>query len=312
MNSVRKNQPYPGGIGDARSRLLGALVVLILLAAGCGIADDKGVLTSAEVDDTEAANAADGDGSAASAPAGPSTSIADASAEDPDGSDPEDTTTTVPDTTVPSTADNSDGTDPASDDDDGLPGEPIDLFADEGDVLGVVGVTDDDVLNVRANPGTDQDVLTTVGPTSADLVSTGRARSLPDSIWYEVSVGGSTGWVSSSFVAFIGGTDDATADFLAENDGGLVSAQTMSDLGQLVAEQFASEEPPSRIVQTVGPVVGDLGEVTYDVIGIGDDSVLGFRLHVFATVVNDGATFTVRTIERTLLCTRGLSGELCV
>ncbi|MGI9596158.1 MAG: SH3 domain-containing protein [Acidimicrobiales bacterium] len=190
-----------------------------------------------------------------------------------------------------------------------LPGEEIELFIDPGDVLGVVGVADDDELNVRAAPGTDQDIVTTAAPTADDLVGTGRERSLPSSIWYEVTVGGVTGWVSSAFVAFIGGTDDATAEYLASGD--RPSAETMTDLGRIVAEDFASTDPRSDIVQTVAPTVGDLGEVTYDVIGIGDDAQIGYRLHIFAIEDENGETFTLRTIERTALCGRGLSGELC-
>ena len=90
------------------------------------------------------------------------------------------------------------------------------------------------------------------------------------------------------------------------------SAETMLDLGLIVAEALASDEPASRIVMSVAPTVGDLGEVTYDVVGIGDDSVLGFRLHVFATPDEGGEGFVLKSVEQTVLCGRGLSGELCV
>lgn len=217
----------------------------------------------------------------------------------------EETTTTADATTTTIQPATTATTDPETT----LPGEPIDAFAGAGDVLAVVGVADDDSLNVRAMPGTDQDVVATAGPTADDLVATGRARSLPNSIWYEVTVDGTTGWVSTRFVAFVGGTDDATAEYLADHSA--PGAETMTDLGLIVAEDFASEDPPSSIVQSVAPTVGDLGEVTYDVIGLGDDAVAGFRLHIFATEDENGETFTLRTIERTTLCTRGLSGELC-
>ncbi len=85
----------------------------------------------------------------------------------------------------------------------------------------------------------------------------------------------------------------------------------MNDLGQAVADNLASEDPPSRIVRSVNATVGDLGEVTYDVVGLGDDATFGFRLHVFA-VDESGDGFSLRTIERTVFCSRGLSGENCV
>ncbi len=192
----------------------------------------------------------------------------------------------------------------------GLAGQPWEGFAQNGDVLAVLGVANDDVLNVRAGPGTDTEIVATADPTADDLVATGRARELPRSFWYEVTVDGVTGWVSISFVAYQGGTDDATAEFL---DGGpRPEVETMEEMGELVAEFFASDEPPSDIVQSVAPTVGDLGEVTYDVVGIGDDAGAGYRLHVFANPSESGEGFVLASIERTWYCTRGLSGELCV
>ena len=64
---------------------------------------------------------------------------------------------------------------------------------------------------------------------------------------------------------------------------------------------------------TDGPNVGDLGEITLDVIGMGDDSILGERLHVFGDPDPGGESFTMRTVERTLLCARGVGDDgLCV
>jgi hypothetical protein len=62
---------------------------------------------------------------------------------------------------------------------------------------------------------------------------------------------------------------------------------------------------------TVEPAVGDLGEVTYDVIGLGDDAVFGFRLHVFGQP-GAGGDFSLKSVERTILCGRGVSDGLCV
>lgn len=192
-----------------------------------------------------------------------------------------------------------------------LPGEEIIGYVANGDVLGVVAVRHDDVLNLRALPGTDQPVVATAGPTEVDLVATGRARLLPRSIWWEVRRGGTTGWANSRFLGHVAATDDVTSAFLAEY-GEAPEAETLVQLGELVAAEFASVDPPSRIVLTVAPSVGDLGEVTYDVIGIGDDSVLGFRLHLFATEGEGGESFVLRTIEQTLFCARGTAGEICV
>lgn len=190
-----------------------------------------------------------------------------------------------------------------------LPGTPVDFGPDAGDVLAVVGVAHDDVLNVRALPGTVHDVVATLAPTADDVVARGNTRQLPRSFWYEVEVDGVAGWVGSSFVAYAGDTIDDTAQVVAVL-GEIPVAETMADLGQLVAEALASDDPPSRIVMSVAPTGGDLGEVTYDVIGLGDDSVAGLRLHVFGAPQDDG--FSLETVETTLLCGRGVSDGLCV
>lgn len=197
------------------------------------------------------------------------------------------------------------GRDPAA-----LPGEAFEGPAKAGAVLGVMGVASNDVLNIRALPGADQAIIARAAPTDDDLVATGRARLLTRSIWYEVKVDGVTGWAHSRFLTFIGGTDDVTSAYIANH--GRPAAPTMTDLGQQIAADFASDDPPSRIVQVVAPTVGDLGEVTYDVVGLGDDSVAGVRLHIFAEPHDSGHGFELRSIEATDLCARGSAGTICV
>lgn len=191
-----------------------------------------------------------------------------------------------------------------------LPGEEFIGYVTEGDVLGVVAVRHDDVLNIRALPGADQKVVATAAPTDVDLVATGRARLLPGAIWFELTQGTTTGWANARYLGHVARTDDVTAAFLADY-GEAPEAETLVQLGELVAAEFASVDPPSAIVLTVAPSVGDLGEVTYDVIGLGDDSVLGFRLHLFATEGEGGESFVLRTIEQTLFCMRGTAGDIC-
>lgn len=268
--------------GERRFLMVLALVVaLALTVVACGDdgdGDDASATTTTTVDDT---------GTSATSTEPPTTA-----------------TTTTTTTTAPTTSPTSQTTD--------LPGEPFDGFANDGDVLAVIGVASDDKLNIREGPGTDHALLTRVGPLENELTATGRARLLSRSIWYEVSTtDGITGWANSSFLGFEGAVDDATAEFL-DGDAAPV-AETMQQLGELVAAGFASTDPESRVVQSVAPTAGDLHEITYDVIGIGDDATLGFRLHIFAVSNGDSDEgFTLRTIERTTYCGRGLAGELCV
>lgn len=191
-----------------------------------------------------------------------------------------------------------------------LLGGPIDFGPQSGDVLAVVGVSHDDKLNLRAGPGPSQQVLATIDPTYATLVAHGETWDTSQAFWISVDYEGTSGWVHFGFVAYLGYTDDVT-DSVVTDLGEYPVADTMEELGLLVAEVFESVDPPSRVVMTVGATPGDLGEVTYDVIGLGDDAEYGVRLHIFGEATADG--FTLKTVEMTSLCGRGTSAEkLCV
>lgn len=266
-----------------------AIIALTVVVASCSSDDGSGDETTTESSDTSTSTDDE------------TTTTTTATSDTSDDSD------------ATSTTDNGSGDD--SDDGDAgdegaLPGEAWDGFAAAGDEFAVMGVAHDDELNVRSLPDASSDILTSVGPTEAGLIATGRARLLPESIWYEVDVDGTVGWVNAAFVGFMGGTDDATSEYLAIGSQG--GAETMVELARAVSAAFASEEPESRIVQSVAPTVGDLGEITYDVIGLGDDAIAGFRLHIFGTPDDNGETFSLRSIERTVFCSRGTDGELCM
>jgi hypothetical protein len=190
-----------------------------------------------------------------------------------------------------------------------IPGEPIDFGPRTGDVLMVVGVSFDDVLNLRALPGPDQPVVATLAPDYADVVAKGETRQIPGALWVAVTVDSTDGWVNLRYLGYEGPTDDLTAS-VVEVLGEYPTAPTMAELGRVVAGSMASDEPESDVVVVVEERVGDLGEVTYDVIGLGGDSILGLRAHVFGEPVSDG--FSLRTVEVTTICGRGITPEgLC-
>ena len=206
---------------------------------------------------------------------------------------PETTTTTVPETTTTE-----------------LPGKPIDFGPAEGDTVAVIGVAHDDVLNLRAAPGANQEILAEIPNLADGLTALGHTRDTGDSFWIEVEYDGTTGWVHYGFIGYPGVTDDKTSTVIGQL-GKTPVAETMVDIGAAVAATFASDEPESEIVLTVAPTVGDLGEVTYDVIGIGDDAVRGFRVHVFGQPEDE--TFGLKSVEVTTLCGRGVTDEgLCL
>lgn len=272
-----------------RHRAVALILVLGLVAVGCGDSDDDdaAATTTAEATTTTVVP------TTTSAP--PTTAAPTATTEPPPSSTAE----------LPSTS-----TGPTSTT--GLPGEPIELFARPGQVWAVVGVAFDDVLNVRERPGTDQGIIATLAPTAHDVVTTGAARSLPRSIWYAIEADGGTGWVNSSFLALPGVVDDITSQVVADL-GGIPSAETLSDLGELVAATRASDDVEPRIVVSVAPSIGDLGEITVDVLGLADDAAVGERLHVFAEEDPSGESFGLKSVEATTLCGRGVTDDgLCV
>lgn len=217
-----------------------------------------------------------------------------------------------------------------------LPGEPLEYGPNAGAALFVVGVPYGDILNVRHLPA--GDIVATLDPVnlaggrspfvivrdadgntlaepdlSAAVTATGLARQLPTTVWYQHQAAGVTGWSSAAYLAQLGATDDVTSQVLAAL-GETVTDNTMAGLARRVADVMTSEEPPSRVAVSSAPVTGDLGEITVDVLGLPDDAVRGFRLHIFAHQDSDSDPFTLRTVERTTICDsrRGVSEDgLC-
>lgn len=191
-----------------------------------------------------------------------------------------------------------------------LAGEAADFGPRQGDVLAVIGVAHDDVLHLRAQPGADQPVIGRIPPLADDLIARGQTRHLGRSFWTKVEHGGTVGWAHLGYIGYIGDTTDETAA-VVQALGERPVAETMADLGLIVAHHLAAGAPNSHIVLTVAPSVGDLGEVTYDVIDLGDDSVRGLRAHVFGMPA-DGR-FSLRSVEVTRLCGRGVTEDrLCI
>jgi hypothetical protein len=145
-------------------------------------------------------------------------------------------------------------------------------------------------------------------PEANDIAVTDDAVLLPSSIWYGVDADGVTGWVNSSYIALVGATQDATSEVVALH-GSTPAADTMRELGAVVAEYFVTEEPGSRIVLTVAPSVSALGEVVYDVVGLADDAVMGYRLRVFGQQQQGSGPFSLHSVERTSLCWRGVTDD---
>lgn len=195
------------------------------------------------------------------------------------------------------------------------PGRAVEVPYPAGSALAVVGVAHDDVLNVRQGPSTTFPVVATLGPQAHGVVTTGRGwrPTGAGSWWIEVTTGGVSGWASLTFLAGRDGTDDVTAEVIRKL-GHRPVAETMLALGREVAgaQAYNDSEIRSVIVVSVAPTAGDLGEVSYDVVGLADDSVKAERLHVFGQPLDSGEGFSLKSVEATLFCARGTpAGGLC-
>ena len=217
-----------------------------------------------------------------------------------------------------------------------LPGEPYEFGPPNGAALAVVGVSHDSVLNVRDVPAgeiiarldnvmnvgsepvvyvreADSDALIATLDLNRGVIATGNTRKLPTTIWHEIRMADAVGWASSAFLSPLGDTSDATAEIVAVL-GETPGAETLAELARVVAGAVASDDPPSRIVVSGAPVIGDLAEITVDVLGLPDDAVSGFRLQVFAQQDSDSGSFVLKSVESTTICDshRGVSEEgLC-
>lgn len=195
----------------------------------------------------------------------------------------------------------------------GVAGQPHDLWVpqpDESARVGVVGVGHDDTLNVRSGPGVSFDVLATLDPTFDRITGTGSAWQLPSGeVWWQIDVG-VVGWANQRFMSRLGEVDDV-ASVIVDRVGETPRAETMLDLGLIAVDAFAGFEV-ATVVVSEAPTVGDLGEITLDVVGVGDDSVGGFRLHVFGQPTQGGEGFSLMAVEATSFCQRGVDDGRCI
>jgi hypothetical protein len=187
-----------------------------------------------------------------------------------------------------------------------LPGEPFGSGPTAGQSLAVIGIAAGRTLAVRSLPGSGQPTLTTLAPVATGVVAAGRARLVGSTIWDEVTVRGVTGWAEAAHLAAPADTTDLTAE-VVQRLGRRPVAETMLDLGTAVAQVYVSTEPPSTVTVSVSPSVGDLGEITVDVVGLGDDSVTAMRLHIFGTPGTE--SFTLKSVEGTPFCSRGVAAS---
>ena len=221
--------------------------------------------------------------------------------------------------------------------DDGLAGDAISFGPAAGDRLVVVAVDFDDVLNVRDEPmGTIIAMLDIIRGESAErllvlrpdssvvaaylvddaVVATGRARSLSRSTWYEVTVGGYTGWASAAYLAYPATVEDVTDDVI-NAAGEIPEAATMDELVQIVLDALEPRVSGGPVTVSGPDWFEGLAEVEIDLVVRGSRH-FGQRLYILADAGIDwDDTYEVidarlRSATLQTLCSRGWNGERCI
>ncbi len=97
--------------------------------------------------------------------------------------------------------------------------------------LSVIGVADDDVLNVRSGPGVVNDVVATLRPDATGMTHTGATMGVDGELWWEIatpSPESGVGWVNRRFIAVNPDVDSITglADEMVQ-----IASAALRDLG---------------------------------------------------------------------------------
>ncbi len=64
----------------------------------------------------------------------------------------------------------------------------------------VIGVAPDDVLNVRAEPSSTAEKITSLAPDAINIETTGKVQTVGDAEWREIRLEGHTGWVNAYYL----------------------------------------------------------------------------------------------------------------
>ncbi len=275
-----------------RIRFVSLVVPVALLSAACGGSD--GATIELDADETTSTTEADpvdnGDG--------------DGDDEISAGDDTDQPADTV--TTTESSA-------PAAE------GEPLDFGPTEGQPLNIVNVRYDDVLNFRAGPGTDAEIVLSIAPLAEGntIVAAGEAWAFERSVWWKVTVAGEEVWANQSFLGMLGDSvsvfDDVSAELAS------LEAATLEELALAVADTRWLEEPAPTIEIAGEPTAADAigGFTIVDLVGFLDDSVKGERLEVVVDFVlsedeSEPSTVVLVDVVATPICARGVDQGLCL
>ena len=149
--------------------------------------------------------------------------------------------------------------------------EPVEQFA-------VIGVTRDDVLNIRAAPDPSSEIVGAFSPVAQDITISAESRALT-SLWVEVEQDGQVGWVNATFLARQHGSIDAAiADrsleallALRDKDMKTLASLVHPELGLRFAPlSWLSEDDVVISAENVATLLTDPTQYTWGY-GFGDD-----------------------------------------
>jgi hypothetical protein len=157
----------------------------------------------------------------------------------------------------------------------------------------VIGVESEPSPGLLSFPGQSGEPVFEVSPLEDDLEALGRAWEIDGVAWEWLLVQGHEGYLPRSWLGFIGEPEDVTSQFAA------LTSDSVARLGEEIASEI--EATKTVLVAQASPL-----EVVYDVVGLGDDSIAGYRIRVSAREEDTGG-FAPESVERSPLCTRGLT-----
>jgi hypothetical protein len=195
-----------------------------------------------------------------------------------------------------------------------IKGEPVEITVPETtNEVAVIGLPATETLSIHALPGIDQLVIGEIPGGADKVVMLGQAFETDDGLlWWLVQYDGIQGWVQPQ-VAYPGGSDDVT-ELVLDAVGDATTFASVDDLVDAVAEPFVSDEGSSRVVgvSSSEPDARFRTQTTVDVIGLADDSILGYRLLVTTVGTADDEAQRIERVQRLPLCGRGVTPDgLC-
>lgn len=175
-------------------------------------------------------------------------------------------------------------------------------------------------LNMRTAPGIDN-VIIEVFPRSSEVITTGGCLTLVQVDWWEVRSpdGTASGWVSSRYLSELLVFNPGDGKTIEDTENLGISGVTLDELAANLAEVYGFDDD-ATITMIGEPIGADAqgGSVVYEMTGLKDDAVNGFRVDiefVFDTSEDplEVVSYTAIWIEQTALCTRGVTDDgLCV